>query len=55
MSLQFLLARFAVHFLCWLIQAAFGDLTMAGGGCEEFMCNTPMRNFVDRNQRTGLD
>ena len=55
MSLQILLAWFAVHFFCWLIQAAFGDLTMAQGVCEGFMCNTPMRAFVDRNAQTGLD
>ena len=55
MSLQILLAWFAIHFFCWLIQAGVGDVSMAGGACEGFMCNTPMRDFVDRDQMTGLD
>ena len=27
----------------------------AGSTCEGFMCNTPLRNFVDWNQTTALD
>ena len=55
MSLQILLAWFAVHFFCWLVQAAFGDLTMAQGACDGFMCNTPLRAFVDRTAQTSFD